>query len=160
MKEKLLHLLSENARYTSADLATMLGVSETEICAAVAELEADGIIRGYKALIDWASVDDRHITAIIEINVTPQADAGFEEIAERIAEFEYVEAVYLMSGGYDLMVTIEGKTLKEVAMFVSEKLAPMDCVINTRTHFILKKYKQDGIIFEKPRKDERRVITL
>ena len=95
MKEKLLHLLSENARYTSADLATMLGVSETEICAAVAELEADGIIRGYKALIDWASVDDRHITAIIEINVTPQADAGFEEIAERIAEFEYVEAVYL-----------------------------------------------------------------
>ncbi|MBQ2704921.1 MAG: Lrp/AsnC family transcriptional regulator [Clostridia bacterium] len=145
MKEKLLHLLSENARYTSADLATMLGVSETEICAAVAELEADGIIRGYKALIDWASVDDRHITAIIEINVTPQADAGFEEIAERIAEFEYVEAVYLMSGGYDLSVIVTGQTFQKVAMFVAKHLATMKEVTSTGTHFVLRRYKDMGV---------------
>ncbi len=145
MKEKLLQLLSENARYTSADLATMLGVSETEICAAVAELEADGIIRGYKALIDWASVDDRHITAIIEINVTPQADAGFEEIAERIAEFEYVEAVYLMSGGYDLSVIVTGQTFQKVAMFVAKHLATMKEVTSTGTHFVLRRYKDMGV---------------
>ena len=145
MKEKLLHLLSENARYTSADLATMLGVSETEICAAVAELEADGIIRGYKALIDWASVDDRHITAIIEINVTPQADAGFEEIAERIAEFEYVEAVYLMSGGYDLSVIVTGQTFQKVAMFGAKHRATMKEVTSTGTHFVVRRYKDMGV---------------
>ncbi len=145
MKEKLLALLSEDARYTSADLATMLGVSEQEVCAAVAELEADGIIRGYKALIDWASVDDRHITAIIEINVTPQADAGFEEIAERIAEFEYVEAVYLMSGGYDLSVIVTGQTFQKVAMFVAKHLATMKEVTSTGTHFVLRRYKDMGV---------------
>ncbi len=145
MKEKLLALLSEDARYTSADLATMLGISEQEVCAAVAELEADGIIRGYKALIDWASVDDRHITAIIEINVTPQADAGFEEIAERIAEFEYVEAVYLMSGGYDLSVIVTGQTFQKVAMFVAKHLATMKEVTSTGTHFVLRRYKDMGV---------------
>jgi len=145
MKERLLKLLSDNARYTSADLATMLGVSEEEVCAAVAELEADGIIRGYKALIDWASVDDRHITAIIEINVTPQADAGFEEIAERIAEFEYVEAVYLMSGGYDLSVIVTGQTFQKVAMFVAKHLATMKEVTSTGTHFVLRRYKDMGV---------------
>lgn len=145
MKEKLLNLLSDDARYTSADLATMLGVSEDEVCAAVAELEADGIIRGYKALIDWASVDDRHITAIIEINVTPQADAGFEEIAERIAEFEYVEAVYLMSGGYDLSVIVTGQTFQKVAMFVAKHLATMKEVTSTGTHFVLRRYKDMGV---------------
>ena len=159
MKEKLLHLLSENARYTSADLATMLGVSETEICAAVAELEADGIIRGYKALIDWASVDDRHITAIIEINVTPQADAGFEEIAERIAEFEYVEAVYLMSGGYDLSVIVTGQTFQKVAMFVAKHLATMKEVTSTGTHFVLRRYKDMGVkMCGNP--DDRETVSL
>ena len=159
MKEKLLHLLSENARYTSADLATMLGVSEIEVCAAVAELEADGIIRGYKALIDWASVDDRHITAIIEINVTPQADAGFEEIAERIAEFEYVEAVYLMSGGYDLSVIVTGQTFQKVAMFVAKHLATMKEVTSTGTHFVLRRYKDMGVkMCDSP--DDRETVSL
>ena len=145
MKEKLLYLLSEDARYTSSDLATMLGVTEQEVCAAVAELEADGIICGYKALIDWASVDDKHITAMIEINVTPQANAGFEEIAERIAEFEYVESVYLMSGGYDLCVTVTGQTFQKVAMFVAKHLASMNEVTSTATHFVLRRYKDMGV---------------
>ena len=159
MKEKLLNLLSEDARYTSADLATMLGVSEEEVCAAVAELEADGIIRGYKALIDWASVDDRHITAIIEINVTPQADAGFEEIAERIAEFEYVEAVYLMSGGYDLSVIVTGQTFQKVAMFVAKHLATMKEVTSTGTHFVLRRYKDMGVkMCDSP--DDRETVSL
>jgi len=159
MKERLLKLLSDNARYTSADLATMLGVSEEEVCAAVAELEADGIIRGYKALIDWASVDDRHITAIIEINVTPQADAGFEEIAERIAEFEYVEAVYLMSGGYDLSVIVTGQTFQKVAMFVAKHLATMKEVTSTGTHFVLRRYKDMGVkMCDSP--DDRETVSL
>ncbi len=145
MKERLLNLISEDARYTSAELATMLGVTEEEVCAAVAELEADGIICGYKALIDWASVDDKHITAMIEINVTPQANAGFEEIAERIAEFEYVESVYLMSGGYDLCVTVTGQTFQKVAMFVAKHLASMNEVTSTATHFVLRRYKDMGV---------------
>ena len=100
------------------------------------------------------------MTALIDLNITPQRGEGFDKVAERIYQYPEVKDLYLMSGGYDLSVLIEGRTLKEVAMFVSEKLAPMECVLSTRTHFILKKYKQDGIIFEKPRKDERSVITL
>ena len=136
MKEKLLSLLNEDARYTAAELATMLGSTEAEVRDMVAALEKEGVIRGYKALIDWASVDDLHVTAIIEVNITPQADAGFEEIAERIAQFEYVEAVYLMSGGYDLCVTVTGQTFRKVAMFVAKRLATIPEVVSTSTHFV------------------------
>ncbi len=145
LKTKLLAILSENARYTFEEIAVMLGAAPEQVSAAAAELEADGIIRGYKALIDWASVDDRHITAIIELTVTPQADAGFEEIAERISEFEYVEAVYLMSGGYDLSVIVTGQTFQKVAMFVSKHLATMKEVTSTGTHFVLRRYKDMGV---------------
>lgn len=159
MKKKLLSLISENAKYTAAELATMLGAGETEVCAAIAELEADGIIRGYKALVDWASVDDRHVTAIIELKVTPQADAGFEEIAERICEFDYVEAVYLMSGGYDLGVIVTGQTFQKVAMFVSKHLATMKEVTSTGTHFVLRRYKDMGVKMCDPQ-DDRGTVSL
>ena len=145
MKEKLLSLLNEDARYTAAELATMLGSTEAEVRDMVAALEKEGVIRGYKALIDWASVDDLHVTAIIEVNITPQADAGFEEIAERIAQFEYVEAVYLMSGGYDLCVTVTGQTFQKVAMFVAKRLATIPEVVSTSTHFVLRRYKDMGV---------------
>ena len=145
MKEKLLSLLNEDARYTAVELATMLGSTEAEVCDMVAALEKEGVIRGYKALIDWASVDDLHVTAIIEVNITPQADAGFEEIAERIAQFEYVEAVYLMSGGYDLCVTVTGQTFQKVAMFVAKRLATIPEVVSTSTHFVLRRYKDMGV---------------
>ncbi len=159
MKNKLLSILSENARYTFDEIAVMLGATPVEVSAAAAELEADGIIRGYKALVDWASVDDRHITAIIELTVTPQADAGFEEIAERIAEFDYVEAVYLMSGGYDLSVIVTGQTFQKVAMFVSKHLATMPEVTSTGTHFVLRRYKDMGVKMCDPH-DDRGTVSF
>lgn len=145
MKEKLLALLDEDARYTAAELATMLGVSEQEVRAQISDLERDGIIRGYKTLIDWASVDDVHVTAIIELKIVPQADAGFEEVAQRISQFEHVESVYLVSGGYDLCVTVTGQSFQKVAMFVAKRLATMDEVTSTATHFVLRRYKEMGV---------------
>lgn len=159
LKKKLLSLLGENAKYTCDEIAVMLGISAEEAAAAVTELEADGFIRGYKALIDWASVDDRHITAMIELNVTPQADAGFEEIAERIAELDYVEAVYLMSGGYDLCVIVTGQTFQKVAMFVAKHLATMKEVTSTATHFVLRRYKDMGVKMCDP-KDDRGTVSF
>ena len=145
MKEKLLALLDEDARYTAAELATMLGVSEQEVRAQISDLERDGIIRGYKTLIDWASVDDVHVTAIIELKIVPQADAGFEEVAQRISPFEHVESVSLVSGGYDLCVTVTGQSFQKVAMFVAKRLATMDEVTSTATHFVLRRYKEMGV---------------
>lgn len=145
MKEKLLALLDEDARYTAAELATMLGVSEQEVRAQISDLERGGIIRGYKTLIDWASVDDVHVTAIIELKIVPQADAGFEEVAQRISQFEHVESVYLVSGGYDLCVTVTGQSFQKVAMFVAKRLATMDEVTSTATHFVLRRYKEMGV---------------
>lgn len=145
MKEKLLALLNEDARYTIADLATMLGEEEQAVRAEVTALEKSGIIRGYKTLIDWASVDDVHVTAIIELKIVPQADAGFEEVAERISRFEHVESVYLVSGGYDLCVIVTGQSFQKVAMFVAKHLATMDEVTSTSTHFVLRRYKDMGV---------------
>ncbi len=159
MKDKLLSLLNDDARYTTAELATMLGESEEVVAAAIDQLEKGGVIRGYKTLIDWASVDDVHVTAIIELNITPQADAGFEEIAERISQFEYVEAVYLVSGGYDLCVVVTGQTFQKVAMFVAKHLATMQEVVSTATHFVLRRYKDMGVqMFDSS--DDRRTTSL
>ena len=158
MNKKLLKLLEKNARYTTTDLATMLGITEDEVRAQIEEMKKEGLIRGFKTVVDWERLDSAYVSALIELNVTPLPDSGFEEAAKKIMKYDEVETVYLMSGGYDLMVTIEGKTLKEVAMFVSEKLAPMDCVINTRTHFILKKYKDYGTILVED-KEERILVT-
>lgn len=159
MKEKLLALINDNARYTNAELATMLGSTEEEVAAMRAELEDNGIIRGYKALVDWESVDDKHVTAIIELKVTPQADAGFEDIADRISRFEHVESVYLMSGVFDLSVIVTGQSFKEVAMFVAKRLATIDEVTSTATHFVMRRYKDMGVrLCDSP--DDREIISL
>ncbi len=159
MKQKLLALLSEDARYTITELSTMLGADESEVKKEVEALERSGVIRGYKALIDWDNVDNVHVTAMIELNVIPQADAGFEEIAERVSQFEHVEAVYLVSGGYDLCVVVNGQTFQEIAMFVAKHLATMEGVTSTATHFVLKRYKDMGIqMFDKT--DDRGTVSL
>lgn len=160
MREKILKLLEQDFTLEHRHIATMLNTTEAVIDKEIETMIEEGVLLRAKPLINWEKTDREFVTAVIELNVTPQRGEGFDKVAQRIYQYPEIKDLYLMSGGYDLSVTIEGKTLKEVAMFVSEKLAPMECVISTRTHFILKKYKQDGVVFEKPRKDERSVITL
>ncbi|HHV59171.1 MAG TPA: Lrp/AsnC family transcriptional regulator [Clostridiaceae bacterium] len=159
MKE-LLGLLEKNSRYDVEQLAVMLGKSTEEIKAAIKKLEDEKVIIGYKTLIDWEKTDRDAVTALIEVKVTPQRGEGFEKIAERISRFPEVKSCFLMSGGFDLTVIIEEKTLKEVALFVAEKLAVLDSVISTSTHFVLKKYKDYGTIFAQEEKDDREVVVL
>lgn len=142
MNVKLLKLLCNNARYTVSDLAVMTGLSEDEVKTQVDEMEKEGLIRGYKAVIDWERLDSAMVSAIIELKVEPQPDVGFEQIAEQVKRYPEVETVYLMSGGYDLCVIVKGKTFQEVAMFVAKQLAPMKYVVSTATHFILRRYKE------------------
>ena len=146
--EKLLKLIAEDAKLTNAQLAAMLGAREEEVASAVASLEKEGIIKGYKALIDWDKTDRNLVSARIEIKVIPKGSMGFEEIAYTISQFREVETCYLMSGGYDLCVMAEARTMRQLAFFVAEKLSTLDSVISTATHFMLKKYKEDGVIFE------------
>lgn len=160
MNNKILELLEQNSRYSTADIALMLGMEEEEVARAIKKMEKDQIICGYKTLINWDKVENKEIvTALIEVKVTPQRGEGFDKIAERIYRFSEVKAVYLMSGGFDLTVIIEGKTMKEVALFVGQKLAPIDAVLSTGTHFVLNKYKDHGVIFEEMKKDERMIIS-
>lgn len=160
MKSRILELLEQNSKYSAEDIAVMLGMQEEEVRLAIEELEKDQVICGYKTLINWDKVEDKEIvTALIEVKVTPQRGEGFDKIAQRIYRFNEVTAVYLMSGGFDLTVIIEGKTMKEVALFVGQKLAPLDAVLSTGTHFVLKKYKDHGVIFEEAKKDERMLIS-
>ena len=159
LKLKVLELLKEDARRSAALIATMLDVPEDKIKQAIGELEKDHVIVKYAAVVNWSKVDDEKVTALIEVQITPERGRGFEGIAERIYLYPEVKSVYLMSGAYDLLVEVEGKTLKEVASFVSNKLSPIDAVLSTKTFFILKKYKQDGIIFEEHEGDHRLVIT-
>ncbi|MCP3773702.1 Lrp/AsnC family transcriptional regulator [Paenibacillus sp. MZ04-78.2] len=156
---KIIDLLKEDARRTPALIATMLGASEAEVAEAIRELEEANIIVKYATVVNWAKVDDEKVTALIEVQITPERGRGFDAIAERIYLYPEVKSVYLMSGAYDLLVEIEGKTLKEVASFVSNKLSPIDRVLSTKTHFILKKYKQDGIVFEDHEDDRRLLIS-
>ena len=158
--EKLLRLLSENSSYTVKELALLTGESEESVNGKINEYFDQGIIKGYKAAINWEKVKDAGVTAYIELKVTPQRDRGFEKVAERIANYPEVKDMYLMSGAYDLLVTVEGKSLKEVAMFVSERLAPMESVVSTATHFELKTYKKDGILFTEKEEDNREVISI
>ena len=153
--EKLLKLLDNNARLTTAQLATMLDRTEQEVADQIAALEQKGAIRGYKALIDWDQTDREYVTAIIELRVTPKRDSGFESIAEAIMRLEEVESVYLMSGGYDLMVEVTGRTFQEVAMFVAKRLSSMEAVLSTATHFVLRRYKDRGVMFLGSPRDER-----
>lgn len=160
MKEQILKTIDRNSKISTEELAIMLGVPEDEVRAAVAEMECDKVICGYPTLINWDKVSNEKITALIEVKVTPQRGQGFDKIAERIYKFSEVETVYLMSGGFDLTVIIKGKSMREVASFVSEKLAPMEAVLSTGTHFVLKKYKEHGIAMEPDEQDERMIVSL
>ena len=156
--DRLLTLLQNNARLSNRQLAVMLGREEEEVAAAIAKYEKEGIIRGYQAVIDWDKTETPTVFARIEIKVTPKKDFGFEEIARTIMELEEVQSVSLMSGGYDLAVTVSGRDFRDIAMFVAHRLSPIESVNSTATHFILKKYKDRGIVFEEEVKDERRMV--
>lgn len=159
LKERILTIIEKNSRINIAELAVMLGTEEIEIVNALQELEEDGIICGYHTMINWDKTGIEKVTALIEVRVTPQRGRGFDDIAERIYKYPEVNTVYLMSGGYDLMVILEGKTLKEVAMFVSNKLSTLDYVVGTTTHFILRKYKDHGTIMSRKYEDLREIVT-
>ena len=159
MREKILTFIERNSRVDIKDLAVILGADELTIVNELAAMEAEGVICGYHTLIDWDKTEIEKVTALIEVRVTPQRGHGFDNIAERIYKYPGVHAVYLISGGYDLMVILEGKTLKEVSSFVSDKLSTQESVISTATHFILKKYKDHGTILSKKYEDERMKVT-
>lgn len=159
MREKILAIIEKNSRIDLADLAALLGESEAAVANEIADMEKENIICGYHTMINWDKTSDEKVTALIEVKVTPQRGMGFEKLAERIYQYSEVNSMYLMSGAYDFTVILEGKTMREVARFVSEKLATMNYVLSTATHFILKKYKDHGTVMcEKP-EDERMLIT-
>lgn len=145
--EKLLKLLQEDATLTAQQLSVMVDLSEEEVASAVHRLEKDGVIKGYRALINWERTEAHRASALIELRVTPKKDSGFDELAARVKAFPEVESVYLMSGGYDLAVVVTASTMSEIAMFVSKRLAPIDGVLSTATHFILTKYKEGSVDF-------------
>lgn len=142
MKYEVLKLLAQNAKYTNEDIATMLGASSAEIADIINQLEKDGLIRGYKAVIDWEKLDGAYVSAVVELNVVPKAGLGFEEVAEKIMKYNEVESVYLMSGNYDLNIIVKGKTLQDIARFVAKELATIDSVTSTATHFVMRRYKE------------------
>ncbi len=160
MREKILGVLEKNSRIGIDELAVLLGEDEVAVANEVKAMEEEGIICGYHTLIDWEKTSVEKVTALIEVRVTPQRGQGFDNIAERIYNYPEVNAVYLISGGYDLLVSLEGKTLKEVSLFVSDKLSTLETVISTATHFVLKKYKDHGTVLAKKAVDEREKITL
>ena len=147
LKEKLLKTLDEtHARLSVSEIADHVGEPEDEVEAALMELEADKVICGYNAIIDWDRVGEEKVTALIEVKVAPQRGVGFDRIAARIAKLEEVDSVYLISGGFDFLVELRGKSMKEVSQFVFDKLSTLDTVVSTATHFVLKKYKDHGVI--------------
>ena len=160
MNIKLLKLLSANARYEASELAVMLGMEEAEVKKEIEEMQSNGLICGYKAVIDWEKLDTGAVSAIIELKVSPQADHGFEEIAKRVMMYDEVESVYLMSGGYDLCVTVRGKSFQQVAMFVAKELSTIDAVNSTATHFILRRYKELDVVLCEGDYDDRGSISL
>ena len=159
MREEILTFIEKNSRVDLKELAIILGTDEATVANEMAEMEKERIICGYHTLIDWDKTSMEKVTALIEVRVTPQRGEGFDKIAERIYNYPEVHAVYLISGAYDLMVILEGKTLKSVSMFVTDKLSTIDQVVGTATHFILKKYKDHGTVLGQAKTDERMVIT-
>ena len=152
----LLSLLNENARLTNAQLAVMLGKTEEEVEKEIADYQQKGIIKGYKALINWEKVDHHKTTALIELKVQPKKESGFDEIAKKIMQFSKVESVYLLSGGVDLAVMVHGDSIQDIAMFVAKRLSPLDSVLSTATHFILTRYKEGDVILTSPKEEDRR----
>ena len=159
MREQLLAFIEKNSRVDFKELAVLLGVEEIDVVNELQKCEEEGIICGYHTLVDWDKVGLDKVSALIEVRVTPQRGEGFDKIAERIYNYPEVNAVYLISGGYDLLVSIEGKSLRDVSLFVSDKLSTLDSVLSTATHFILKKYKEHGTILSKKDVDERIQVT-
>ena len=160
LKKQILDAISKNSRYSLEDLASMLGTDVNTVAKEIEEMEENKVICGYPTLINWDKTDCEKVTALIEVKVTPQRDMGFNKVAERIYRFDEVEAVYLMSGGFDLTVIIEGKSMKEVARFVSEKLSTLEYVTSTATYFVLKKYKEHGLTMADDKQEtERMLIT-
>lgn len=160
MKTKILKLIESNAKLTAADIATICSLDEDVVKAEIAEMEARGIIKGYKGVIDWEKVDTNSVSAIIELKVTPKAGLGFEDVALRIAKYPAVESVSLMSGICDLIVIVKGKTFQEVSSFVARELATIDSVTSTATQFIMRRYKEFGVELKDEEIDERDVISL
>lgn len=159
MREELLSIIEKNSRIALKDLAVILDKQEIDVANELVRLENEGIICGYNTLIDWDKTSIEKVTALIEVRVTPQRGQGFDSIAERIYNYPEVKTVYLISGGFDLLVILEEKSLKEIANFVSDKLSTLDNVLSTATHFILKRYKDYGTILAKKHGDEREIIT-
>lgn len=158
--EEILEILSKNARASVEEIALMLDMSVEQVQETIRKLEDDNVIVGYNTLINWDKSNKDSVVALIEIKVSPQRGQGFDKVAERIYRYPQVKACYLMSGGFDLTVIIEGKTMKEVALFVAEKLAPLESVLSTATHFVLKKYKEEDVIFDENGKDDREALIL
>ncbi|KNF09015.1 transcriptional regulator, AsnC family [Gottschalkia purinilytica] len=158
--EEILEVLGKNSRYTDEEIALMTGKTVEEVRETIRDFEEKSIIAGYTTLINWENTGKETVTALIEVKITPQRGVGFDKVAERIYKFSEVKACYLMSGGFDLTVIVEGKTMKEVALFVSGKLAVQEYVLSTSTHFILKKYKDHGTMFKTKQVDEREAIFI
>ena len=158
--DKILSLIEKNPRLSNNEIGLMLGMTESEVSKAIEKYENSGIIKGYRAIIDDDKANNQTVTALIEIKVQPKLSHGFEEIAQKISKLEEVETVYLMSGGFDLACTVTDKSFQEVAMFVANRLSPMEGVLSTATHFILKKYKEQGIFFADEPKDDRGNISF
>ena len=159
MREQILAIIEKNSRISVKELAVTLGAEEIDVANELKALEEEGIICGYHTMIDWEKTDIEKVTALIEVRITPQRGQGFDKLAERIYKYPEVNSVYLISGGYDLLVSLEGKSLKQVSSFVSDKLSTLDGVLSTATHFVLKKYKDHGTILGKKYEDTREMIT-
>lgn len=157
--DSLLKLLKENSRLTNDELATMLGTTADDVAARIASLEKQGVIKGYSVIINDELADKNAVTAFIEVKVAPKAECGFDELARKIMMYDEVDSVTLMSGSFDLAVTLSGTNYKEIALFVAKKLSTIEGVISTSTHFVLKQYKENGIIFEPEAADERGLVS-
>lgn len=160
LQDQILKILEEDCRIPVNQIAVMVDSDERTVQEIITQCEEEGVILRYNAMVNWEKADTNEVTAFIELKITPQRGEGFDKVAERIYKYPQVKSLYLMSGGFDLAVVIEGKTMKEVALFVAETLAPLEEVISTATHFVLKKYKDDGVVFEDNEVDDRQVITL
>lgn len=158
MNNDLLLLLEKNSRLSSADLAAMLECSEADVKKQITEYEKKSVIKGYSTIIDWEKTDREFVSARIEVKVKPKKDKGFEELAQQLAQYDEVQSLYLMSGGYDFALTITGKSFKDIAHFVAYTLAPMDSVLSTSTHFVLQKYKDKNVLVQAKHLDERGVV--
>ena len=159
MRDQILTFIEKNSRINLKELAVMLGSDEVTVANEISEMEQEQVICGYHTMIDWDKTGAEKVTALIEVRVTPQRGQGFDSIAERIYNYPEVKSVYLISGGYDLMVILEGKTLREVSSFVSDKLSTLESVLSVATHFILRKYKDHGTVLDKKKEDERMLVT-